>query len=91
MKPLIGEVQVNGPAYTAGIRQGDLILAVNDVETATWERARFALLEESVGAQQIVVRVQSPDLQIREHVINLAKEKPQAIAMLVKRWLSEEG
>src|SRR5210317_1922369 len=72
VKPVIGEVEVNGPAYTAGVRQGDLMLAVNDVKTPTWERARFALLEESVGANQIVVRVQSSDLQIREHVIDVA-------------------
>jgi regulator of sigma E protease len=71
VKPVIGEVNDTGPAYTAGVRQGDLILAVNDVETSTWERARFALLEESVGAKQIVLRVQSPDLQIREHVIDV--------------------
>jgi regulator of sigma E protease len=71
VKPVIGAVSVPGPAYTAGVQQGDLILAVNDVETSTWERARFAMLEESVGAAQIVLRVQSPDLQIREHVIDI--------------------
>jgi len=72
VKPVIGEVSVSGPAYAAGIQQGDLILAVNGVETATWERARFAMLEESVGATQIVLRVQGPDLQIREHVIDIS-------------------
>jgi regulator of sigma E protease len=72
MKPVIGEVSVAGPAYTAGVQQGDLILAVNGVETATWERARFAMLEESVSSPQIVLRVQSRDLQIHERVIDIA-------------------
>jgi regulator of sigma E protease len=71
VKPVIGEVSIPGPAHSAGVQRGDLILAVNDVETPSWERARFAMLEESVGATQIVLRVQSPDLQIREHVIDI--------------------
>jgi regulator of sigma E protease len=72
VKPVIGEVRVSGPAYTAGVQQGDLILAVNGVETGTWERARFAMLEESVSEPQIVLRVQSSDLQIRERVIDIS-------------------
>jgi len=72
VKPVIGEVSVPGPAHAAGVQQGDLILTVNGVETPTWERARFAMLEESVGAPQIVLKVQSPDLQIRERVIDIA-------------------
>ena len=72
VKPIIGEVSVAGPAYTAGVQQGDLILAVNGVETATWERARFAMLEESVSEPEIVLRVQSSDLQIRERVIDIS-------------------
>jgi regulator of sigma E protease len=72
MKPVIGDVSVAGPAYTAGVQRGDLILAVNGVETRTWERARFAMLEESVSKPQIVLRVQSQDLQIRERVIEIA-------------------
>ena len=72
VKPVIGEVSIPGPAHSAGIQRGDLILAVNDIETPSWERARFAMLEESVGASQIVLRVQGSDLQIREHVIDIA-------------------
>ncbi len=72
VKPVIGEVSLTGPAYTAGVQQGDIILAVNGLETQTWERARFAMLEESISAPQIVLRVQSTDLQIRERVIDVA-------------------
>ena len=72
VKPVIGEVSVPGPAYTAGVQQGDVILAVNGTGTATWERARFAMLEQAVDAGRIVLRVQSPDLQIRERVIDIA-------------------
>lgn len=71
VKPIIGEISNPSPAYTAGIQQGDLILAVNGIETASWERARFAMLEESVSAEQIVLQVQGQDLQIRDKVIDI--------------------
>ena len=47
VKPVIGEIINPSPAYTAGVQQGDLILSVNGIETKSWERARFAMLEES--------------------------------------------
>jgi len=72
VKPVIGEINNPSPAYTAGVQQGDLILAVNGVETRSWERARFAMLEESVSADQIVLRVQDQDLQILDKMIDIS-------------------
>ncbi len=71
IKPVIGEIANPSPAYTAGIKQQDLILSVNGIETRSWEKARFTMLEEAVDAQQIVLQVQGEDLQIREKVIDI--------------------
>ena len=71
VKPVIGEINNPSPAYTAGVQQGDLILAVNGIQTSSWERARFAMLEESVSADQIVLQVQGQDLQIRDKVMDI--------------------
>ncbi len=71
VKPVVGEINNPSPAYTAGVQQGDLILAVNGIETASWERARFAMLEEAVSAEQIVLQVQGRDLQIHDKVIDI--------------------
>ncbi len=71
VKPVIGEIANPGPAYTAGVKRGDLILAVNGVETVSWERARFAMLEESVSADQIILQVQGPDFQIHDRAIDI--------------------
>ena len=71
IKPVIGEVSNPSPAYTAGVKQQDLILSVNGTETRSWEKARFTMLEEAVDAQQIVLLVQGSDLQIREKVIDI--------------------
>ena len=72
VKPVIGEIAVPGLAHTAGVQQGDTILSVNGIDTVSWERARFTMLEESVDAEQLVLRVQGRDLQIHERVIDVA-------------------
>ena len=71
IKPVIGEIADPSPAHTAGVQRGDLILSINGIETGSWEKARFTLLEESVGAEQLRLRVQGADLQIREKVIDI--------------------
>jgi regulator of sigma E protease len=71
VKPVIGEINIPSPAHTAGVQQGDLIISVNGIATSSWERARFAMLEESVSAERIVLQVQSRDLQIRDRIIDI--------------------
>jgi regulator of sigma E protease len=71
VKPVVGEIMNPSPAYTAGVQQNDLILSVNGVKTTSWEKARFTMLEEAVSADQIILQVQSPDLQIRDKVIDI--------------------
>ena len=71
VKPVVGEVVVSSPAYTAGIQRDDVILSVNGIETRSWEKARFTMLEEAVSADQIVLQVQGSDLQISDKVIDI--------------------
>ena len=73
MKPVVGEVANPSPAYSAGLRQGDVILAVNGIETRSWEKARFALLEQAVDAESLRLRVQGEDLQISDKSIDISE------------------
>ncbi len=73
IKPVIGDVSVPGPAYSAGILKQDRILSVNGIETPSWEKARFILLDESVGQTQLTLQVQGADLQIDDKVIDISK------------------
>ena len=45
----IENVTVNGPAYKAGLRQGDVILAIGDKETNKVSDVRNAILDSKVG------------------------------------------
>lgn len=57
MRPLIGEVESESIAANAGFAEGDEILAVGDRKTPTWESAVYALLAESLEAEDLPVRV----------------------------------
>ena len=72
IKPVIGDVEIPSPAHSAGVMARDRILAVNGIETPSWEKARFTLLEESVGQDQLILKVQSEDLQIQERVLDIS-------------------
>lgn len=72
IKPVIGEVAIPSPAHTAGLLKQDLILSINGIETPSWEKARFTLLEKSVGEQQLVLEVQGVDLQVQKKIIDIA-------------------
>ena len=75
VKPVIGVVSSPSPAYSAGIRAQDTILSVNGIKTPSWEKARFTLLEESVGAKSIVIEVERADLQIKKSVVDISQLK----------------
>jgi regulator of sigma E protease len=71
IKPMVGEVANPSPAHLAGVKKQDTILSINGVETISWERARFSLLEESVDRGTITLVVQGLDMQISEKTLDL--------------------
>lgn len=73
IKPYVGEVAIQGPAYVAGVKKEDLILSINDIETASWEKARLTLLQEAVDKSMLRIKVQGSDFQIRDIAIDTAK------------------
>ncbi|MCZ6883230.1 MAG: RIP metalloprotease RseP [Gammaproteobacteria bacterium] len=72
IKPVIGEVTNPSPAYSAGVQSQDTILSINGVETPSWEKARFTLLEESVDGGTITLEVQGLDKQISEKTLDIS-------------------
>ncbi len=72
IKPVIGEVSVPSPAHSAGVRLQDTILSINGIETPSWEKARFTLLEESVDRGKITLVVQGLDKQISDKSLDIS-------------------
>ena len=57
MRPLIGGVTVDSPAEAAGLRAGDELVAIDGMETPTWERAVYAMVEASIEDDEVEILV----------------------------------
>lgn len=64
------------------------ITRVGEAEAGTTEEAAIPL--DQVGRPSEMALEEQRKAQLRQQVAKLAREKPQAIAMLIRRWLSEE-
>lgn len=64
------------------------ITRVGEAEAVPTEEAAIPL--DQVGRPSELALEEQRKAQLRQQVAKLAREKPQAIAMLIRRWLSEE-
>lgn len=69
LRPLVGKVSAESPAATAGLIQGDEIVAVNQVPTSTWTQVLYQFATSSVTGNDIVFRVQDVQGAVKEHVM----------------------
>ncbi len=58
LKPVVQEVRPGSAAYSAGFRVDDLILAVDEKETPSWEGVTFGILAAAMDKDEIPVRVE---------------------------------
>ena len=61
LRPVVGEVKPDTPAYSAGFEPGDEILSVGEKKTPTWETAAFAILAAPTEKGDLPVQVRDPD------------------------------
>jgi regulator of sigma E protease len=71
LKPAIGEVAPESVAAQAGLTEGDLIVAVGDVETGDWESALVAMLDDIVSEGQVNLRLEDKDGGTRNAIIDV--------------------
>ena len=72
IRPYVGELDPAGVAQAAGLRDRDLIMSVNGIETPNWEKARLTLLQEAVDEPHLRLQVQGQDLMMREVDIDVS-------------------
>jgi regulator of sigma E protease len=70
--PVLGEVPKGSIAYTAGLRSGEEILAVDDHQTATWEDIAVALVSHIGDYDFVNIKVRDIETNVvSDHVLNL--------------------
>lgn len=74
LKPYIGNIQPHSVAAQADIREKDLILSVNGVATASWEKARFQMLQQSVDQSLLTLEVQGTNYQTRVVTLDIRNQ-----------------
>ncbi|MGZ8257808.1 MAG: RIP metalloprotease RseP [Methylotenera sp.] len=72
MKPIIGKVVENSPAAIASINLGETIQKINGKDVATWQDARWLLLNESLKNKSVEIQALDSHQQIHLHQLDLS-------------------
>jgi regulator of sigma E protease len=72
MKPIIGNVVDNSPAASASLKLGETIQKINGKEVATWQDARWILLNESLKKNSVEIQAINGNQEIHLHQLNLS-------------------
>lgn len=71
MKPMLGPVPSGTPAAAAGFAPGELIVKIGEEPVATWQDARWILLQHAVRRSKVAVEVRH-DEQTRVRELDLS-------------------
>ncbi len=71
IKPVLGPVAQNTPAAVAGFSTGDTITGIGDERVATWQDARWLLLQRAVQKDRVLVTVRTAQGSEKQHELNL--------------------
>jgi regulator of sigma E protease len=72
--PAVGEVEPDSYAAQAGLEQGDRIVAVGDVQTADWEAALVAMLDQMVSDGRVPLTLEAEDGWRRDATIDVGAD-----------------
>ena len=72
LKPVLGEVPPQTVAAAAGFAAGDTLVRIGDEPVATWQDARWVLLQHAVKKERVPVTVKTATGETRERVLDLS-------------------
>lgn len=76
MKPVVGEVKPATPAAVAGFTRGETIMRIADEPAATWQDARWLLLQHAVQKGRVAIEVRTVDGVTRIRDLDLSGLQP---------------
>lgn len=79
VKPMVGEVMQGTPAAAAGFARGETILRIGDEAAATWQDARWLLLQHAVQKERVAIEVRAADGATRVRELDLSGLSPADI------------
>jgi regulator of sigma E protease len=86
MRPIIGEVEKETLAYSAGFVKGEEIISVNDKITPTWTEAMGVLFSLAIGSEQgIKIVTKTSDGIEQFHLLNVPEEAAMKPNLLYQR------
>jgi regulator of sigma E protease len=71
LKPLLAEVPQDSVAYSAGLRGGEEVLAVEDSPVVTWNELRTELLKSALRKQTVRVQAREADGDVSVYLLSL--------------------
>ena len=72
VKPVVGEPPAATPAAHAGFAAGDLITKIGDETVATWQDARWVLLQHAVQKTAVTIEVRDQRSELARRKLDLA-------------------
>ena len=86
IKPVVGTVLPDTPAYIAGIQKDDVLLAVAGEPVATWQSARLALFEAALRGEKVDIRIRTASgSEVNSQLDTGGLEKPIDASVLFER------
>ncbi len=73
MKPIVGKVIEYSPAALASITIGEMIQKINGKDVATWQDARWLLLNESLKSKTVEIQAINARQEIHIHQLDTSK------------------
>jgi len=72
LRPVLGPVAQPSPAAMAGFRSGETIVKIGDEPVATWQDARWVLLQHAVKKARVRIEVRNEKGEIAWRVLDLS-------------------
>ena len=72
LKPIVGSVEINSPAYYANLKKDDVVLSVNGHAINTWQDIHWRILQKIGSQESIEIITMTTQGAYRSHLISLS-------------------